>query len=135
MRLSLGYPSEEFERRLLLGDNLKTDIQPVFEASEVAAMVESVKDVHASEAVVQYLQTLLARTRTSGMFVNGLSPRAGLQWLQAAKALAFVEGRSSVLPDDIKSLATVTAAHRLHCNDGSDSADALRQIVDDVEVL
>lgn len=135
MRLSLGYPSEEFERRLLLGDNLKTEIRPLFEASEVAAMVELVKRVHASEAVVQYLQTLLAQTRTSGQFVNGLSPRAGLQWLQAAKALAFVEGRDMVLPDDIKFLAAVTAAHRLHCNDGSDSADALRQIVDNVEVL
>ncbi|MFT6098577.1 MAG: MoxR-like ATPase, partial [Arenicella sp.] len=53
----------------------------------------------------------------------------------AAKALAYVEGRDSVLPDDIKLLASYTAAHRLHCNDGSDSTDALNELVAGVEVL
>ena len=135
MRLSLGYPSDEFERELLLGNNKKTNIEAVFQPSEVAEMVKEVNNVHASEAVVDYLQRLLAQTRDSGSFVNGLSPRAGLQWLQAAKALAYVEKRDTVLPDDIKQLANVTAAHRLHCNDGSDSIDALQSIIKSVEVL
>ncbi|MGK0438580.1 MAG: MoxR-like ATPase [Paracoccaceae bacterium] len=98
-------------------------------------MVKQVEQIHASGAVVEYLQTLLARTRDCGQFINGLSPRAGLQWLRAAKALAYVEGRDSVLPDDIKLLASYTAAHRLHCNDGSDSTDALNELVAGVEVL
>ena len=135
MRLSLGYPSDVFEKELLLGNNKKTDIRAIFEPSEVAEMVKEVNNIHASEAVVDYLQRLLARTRDSGSFVNGLSPRAGLQWLQAAKALAYVEKRDTVLPDDIKKLANVTAAHRLHCNDGSDSLDELQKIIDSVEVL
>ncbi len=135
MRLSLGYPSKEFEKQLLIGKNKNADITPVFTSEEVASMVAEVHKVHASEAIVDYLQTLLSKTRDSGQFITGLSPRAGLQWLQAAKALAYVEGRDSVLPDDIKLLASYTAAHRLHCNDGSDSVDALSQIVDSVEVL
>jgi MoxR-like ATPase len=135
MRLSLGYPSDEFEKKLLLGHNNRSDAATVFNADEVAAMVKQVEQIHASDAVVDYLQTLLARTRDSGKFITGLSPRAGLQWLRAAKALAYVEGRDSVLPDDIKLLASYTAAHRLHCNDGSSSSDALNDIVASVEVL
>jgi MoxR-like ATPase len=135
MRLSLGYPNAEFEKQLLLGHNKRGDASAVFSAEEGAAMIKQVENIHASEAVVDYLQTLLARTRDSGKFITGLSPRAGLQWLRAAKALAYVEGRDSVLPDDIKLLASYTAAHRLHCNDGSDSNDALDEIVASVEVL
>lgn len=135
MRLSLGYPSDEFEKELLLGQNKQSDVSTVFNSEEVAAMVKQVEQIHASSAVVDYLQTLLARTRDCGQFINGLSPRAGLQWLRAAKALAYVEGRDSVLPDDIKLLASYTAAHRLHCNDGSDSTDALNELVAGVEVL
>lgn len=135
MRLSLGYPSDEFEILLLLGQNKRENIKPIFEPEEVAALIGEVHKVHVSEAVVEYLQTLLARTRDTGQFITGLSPRAGLQWLQAAKALAFIEGRDTVLPDDIKLLAVYTAAHRLHCNDGSDSSDALNQIISSVEVL
>ncbi|MBL4671393.1 MAG: MoxR family ATPase [Arenicella sp.] len=135
MRLSLGYPNDEFEKKLLLGQNKQSDVSTVFSSEEVAAMVKQVEQIHASGAVVDYLQTLLARSRDCGQFINGLSPRAGLQWLRAAKALAYVEGRDSVLPDDIKLLASYTAAHRLHCNDGGDSSAALSDLVAGVEVL
>ena len=90
--------------------------------------------VHASEALVDYLQRILAQTRTNGKFVHGLSPRAGLQWLQA-KALAFIEGRDAALPDDIKFLAKHTAAHRLHCNDGSLAEDELANIIASTQVI
>ena len=58
-----------------------------------------------------------------------------MQWLQAAKSLAFIEGRDTVLPDDIKILAPYTAAHRLHCNDGADSSDQLNTLISETEVL
>jgi len=135
MRLSLGYPSENFEKQLLLGKNQRTNIDPIFSGDEVAKMISEVNQIHASEAVVDYLQTLITHTRNCGEFISGLSPRAGLQWLQAAKALAYVEGRDTVLPDDIKLLAYYTAAHRLQCNDGSDSIDTLENIISGVEVL
>ena len=135
MRLSLGYPSAEFERQLLLGTNLRGKADAVLSQSDVAQLIDEVQQVHASEAVVDYLQKLISETRTCGKFVTGLSPRAGLQWLQASKALAFVEGRNAVLPDDVKLLANYTAAHRLHCNDGSESLIALAEIIDNIEVL
>jgi len=114
MRVSLGYPSAEFERQLLLqrGGKAVADKQTqVFTKEEVDLLCAEVDKVHVSESLVDYLQSILGQTRSSGKFVHGLSPRAGLQWLQAAKALAFVENRNSVLPDDIKALATHTSAH------------------------
>jgi len=135
MRISLGYPNTKFEKQLLMQKNLRPDVRSVLDQSQVQALIEKVDQQHVSEAVVDYLQALLEKTRNSGKFVTGLSPRAGLQWLQAAKALAFVEGRDTVLPDDIKALATYTAAHRLNCNDGADSADELKTLISETEVL
>lgn len=138
IRLSLGYPSAEFEKKLLLkqgGKTVSNSQTPVFTSDEVAALCAEVDKIHVSENLVAYLQKILASTRTSGKFVNGLSPRAGLQWLQAAKALTFIEGRDAVLPDDVKFLATHTAAHRLHCNDGANSADELTSLITSIDVI
>ena len=129
MRLSLGYPSPENER-LLLSQNIKRERQePVFSNQELKALINDVNDIYVSEAVIQYLQDLLQATRNKSAFVTGLSPRAGLQWLQASKALALIEGRDAVLPEDIKLIAPYTALHRLQCVDGSDAADELQQIL------
>lgn len=135
MRLSLGYPSPEFEKKLLLGNNLKGKMDAVLSQSDVASLIDDVKQIHVSDAIVDYLQKLIGQTRSCGKFVTGLSPRAGLQWLEASKALAFIEGRDAVLPDDVKLLANYTAAHRLHCNDGSESSEALAEIINQTEVL
>jgi len=135
MRISLGYPSPEFEKKLLKQENLSQFSQSLLEPSQVQTLIAQVNKVKASQAIIDYLQTLLQKTRDSGKFVNGLSPRAGLQWLQAAKSLAFVDGRDTVLPDDIKLLAPFTAAHRLHCNDGANSKDMLAELIAESEVL
>lgn len=135
MRLSLGYPNAEFEQKLLLGHNIKRNVEAILNPQEVVELVRQVNQIHVGKAVVSYLQTILEQTRHSGKFVTGLSPRAGLQWLQAAKALAFIEKRDAVLPDDIKMLAKHTASHRLHCHDGSDSADAIVELINHIEVL
>jgi len=140
MRLSLGYPNAEFEKQLLSRNSRitkteKTKAAAIFSQQEIQTLMDAVNEVHVSDAIVDYLQSLLMQTRSSGKFVNGLSPRAGLQWLQAAKALAFIEKRDAVLPQDIKLLAPHTAAHRLHCSDGSDSLTELDNIVANTEVL
>lgn len=138
MRLSLGYPSAEFEKQLLLNQGGKAATRgqsAVFSKEEVTELCSQADQVHVSEQLVTYLQAILGETRSSGKFVNGLSPRAGLQWLQAAKALAYIEGRDAVLPDDIKALAVHTAAHRLHCNDGANSADEISNIIASVDVV
>ena len=137
MRISLGYQTDDFEKQLLK-QNLKTNKntrKAVFEPAELIALINLVDLVHVSDALIDYLQSLLSKTRSNGKFINGLSPRAGLQWLQAAKAMAFLEQRDTVLPEDIQQLAKFTAAHRLHCNDGSDSAIELASIIEQTEVL
>ena len=137
MRVSLGYPDATFERQLLKQNGVKrtTAREPIFSRDEVLQLMALVSDIHVSDALIEYLQTLIAATRSSGKFVTGLSPRAGLQWLQAAKAMALVENRDAVLPEDIKALAPYTAAHRLHCNDGTDPRIEIAKIIEQVEVL
>ena len=138
MRISLGYPDSENEKRLLKSSGRRgktASVEPVFSADEVRKIAKQVDEVFASDALIDYLQTLVSKTRESGKFVTGLSPRAGLQWLQAAKALAFIDGHDVVLPEHIKTLASHTAAHRLHCGDGSDSATELAAIIEQTEIL
>ena len=135
MRLSLGYPNAEHERLLLSSNGKhKKDIEAVFTQDEVSELIDQVSNVFASEAIVNYLQNLLQATRDSGKFVTGLSPRAGLQWLQASKAIAFIEGRDTVLPQDIQLIAPYTALHRMQTIDGSDASDELKAILDKTEV-
>ena len=138
MRISLGYPSAEFEKTLLKqsGTHRKAKQQnAVFSQQEIIDLFAEVEKIHVSDAIIDYLQSLVSSTRSNGDFINGLSPRAGLQWLQAAKALALVEGRDTVLPEDIKQLAPYTASHRLHCNDGSNSTTQLTKIINATEIL
>lgn len=137
MRISLGYPGQEFEKQLL-----KNAVKPQTESitsalteEQLNKLLEEVDQVHVSEAIVDYLQALLEQTRNSAQFVNGLSPRAGLQWLQAAKAWALINKRDAVLPEDIKELAPFTACHRLHCQDGSNAQTVLDDLISQVEVL
>jgi len=118
---------------ILLADEINR-ATPKTQSALLQAMEEQKVAVE-GDAIINYLQSLISQTRSCGKFVTGLSPRAGLQWLQASKALAFVEGRDLVLPDDVKLLSEYTAAHRLHCNDGSESTLALAEIIDQTEVL
>ena len=138
MRISLGYPGAEYEKQLLKQDGSikKAKSQKaVFTPQEINELFKEVELIHVSDAIIDYLQTLVSLTRSSGLFTNGLSPRAGLQWLKAAKALALIEGRDAVLPEDIKLLAPYTAAHRLQSNDGASTIDELVSIIDTTEVI
>lgn len=137
MRISLGYPDQQFERQLLQQNKPERgqNLQPAFDNDALRALIAAVDNVHVSDAIIDYLQTLLGKSRQNGRFVSGLSPRAGLQWLQAARAWALLHRRDTVMPEDIKLLARYTAAHRLHCSDGSDSAVELQDIIEQTEIL
>ena len=134
MRLSLGYPSPENERLLLSKQLTREPLSAIFTDQEVSALINQVDDDFVSDAIIHYLQDLLQATRESSAFVTGLSPRAGLQWLQASKALALVEGRDSVLPEDVKTIAPYTSLHRLQTSDGSDANEILQKILMQVAV-
>jgi MoxR-like ATPase len=116
MRISLGYPDRAAERELLTGQarrDLLEQLPPVLNPQELAALQAQVQAIHAAPPLLDYLQDLLATTRNGRWFVQGLSPRAGLAVLRAAKAQALLQGRDYVAPDDLQAILPQTAAHRL----------------------
>jgi len=116
LRLALGYPDEAAERDLLAGADRRAMIaqtRPVLSTSEVIAAREAALAVHASDALVAYVQALLARSRKHPGVRVGLSPRAGLALLRAARAYALLLGRGHVSPADVQALFIAVVAHRL----------------------
>jgi MoxR-like ATPase len=116
MRISLGYPDRAAERQLLLGQDRRVlvDALPsLLTTVELLRLQARVLQVHASEALLDYVQDLVAATRSGRWFVQGLSPRAGMAVLRAAKARALLNGRAFVAPDDVRSILAQTIAHRL----------------------
>src|SRR5256884_6955105 len=116
MCITLGYPDRASERALLAGQDRREAIQglkPVMSAEELLAAQKAVLAIHASDALLDYLQALIAATRSGAWFVEGLSPRAGIAVLRAAKARALLGQRDYVAPDDIQAVVSQAAAHRL----------------------
>jgi len=116
MRISLGYPDRAAERQLLAGTDRRALVEALpslLNASELAELQCQVLAVHASEALLDYVQDLMAATRSGQWFVQGLSPRAGMAVLRAAKARALLSGRTFVAPEDVRAILPQTIAHRL----------------------
>ncbi|MBB6599755.1 AAA family ATPase [Luteimonas sp. MC1825] len=116
LRLDLGYPDEAAERALLAGADRRTLIaqaMPMLGDDDVLRLRKAAAAVHASDALVRYVQALLARSRHHAGVRVGLSPRAGIALLRAARAHALLLGRGHVLPDDVQHLFAAVAAHRL----------------------
>jgi MoxR-like ATPase len=116
MCITLGYPDRSSERALLAGQDRRAAIhglRPVMTPAELLEAQKAVLAVHASEALLDYLQSLIAATRSGAWFVEGLSPRAGIAVLRAAKARALLGERDYVAPDDIQAILAQSAAHRL----------------------
>lgn len=117
MCISLGYPDRNAERSLLAGearrDMLKALSATARPADLLAAQAE-VKKVFVSAALLDYVQSLIAHTRASGKYAEGLSPRGGLALLAAARAWAWLDGREHVIPEDVQNIMPCVAGHRLH---------------------
>ncbi len=116
MRISLGYPDRAAERELLKGSDRRDmveNLKAVLSAHELLELQQQVSQVHAAEPLLNYLQDLIAATRSGRWFLQGLSPRAGIAVMRAARAQAFMNGRDYVAPDDIAAVLPQTAAHRL----------------------
>jgi MoxR-like ATPase len=121
MRIELGYPDPAAERELLGGRDrrvLLADLQPMLPPGHLPALQAEVEAIHASPALLDYVQGLLARSRQSDRFVAGLSPRAGLGLLRAGRAWAFLDGRDYLLPEDIQAVLPAVVGHRLRGRDG-----------------
>jgi MoxR-like ATPase len=142
VRLSIGYPSVEAELEVLEvhggGDRVGT-LEPVTDAQEVAAMIETVKTIHAADALKRYVVDIVRTTREHPAVELDASPRASLALLRASRAKAAGEGRDYVLPDDLKVLAPALLSHRLILTPEAQMsertpADVLSEILDTLPV-
>lgn len=116
LRLALGYPDDATERALLAGTDrrdLIAQVNPLLDAERILALRKVVLAVQASEPLLAYVQALVARSRKQPGVRVGLSPRAGLALLRAARAHALLLGRQHVVPEDVQALFPAVAEHRL----------------------
>ncbi|PHV12830.1 AAA family ATPase [Chitinimonas sp. BJB300] len=116
MRITLGYPDAAAERAMLLGEDRRDmlkDARAVITHAELAEFQSAVRRVHVAPALVDYVQALARATRDSTEFHNGLSPRAALGLLAAARAWALLAGREMVIPEDVQAVFGPVATHRL----------------------
>ncbi len=116
LRITLGYPDRKAERELLTGGDRRAaalQLSPVLDAVQLVAAQQAVLQVHAAEPLLDYLQSLIAATRSGAWFVEGLSPRAGIAVLRVARAKALMAGRAHVSPDDLQAVLPQAIAHRL----------------------
>lgn len=116
MRISIGYPDRQAERELLAGNDRREMVDrlpALLSLSELQQLQQQVLAVHAAGPLLDYVQDLIAATRSGKWFLQGLSPRAGIAVVRAAKAQALLSGRDYVAPDDVQAVLPQTIAHRL----------------------
>ncbi|EXX86203.1 magnesium chelatase [Paenibacillus darwinianus] len=142
MRLTLGYPDDATEKRMVLNsrsDQAYADVEQVAEIGDIARIQERVRAVHVDEAVADYLVRIIRATREHHSVQLGASPRASISLMAAAKAHAYLSERDYVIPDDIKRLAGQVLSHRilLHMEarmNGETSEDLVGRLVQEVSV-
>jgi len=124
MRISLGFPDARAERALLTGEDRREmvkHLRPCLGHEQLARIQAAVPRVHASDALLDYVQALLRHSRQATQFAAGLSPRAGLALLHGAQAWALMAGRDHVLPEDVQAVLPHVVGHRLRGGDGDDA--------------
>ena len=117
MRLSIGYPNPQAERVLLAGQDrrrLLEQVEPCLDLPRLRQLQQEVEKIHVAAALFDYIQALLAFSRSNPRFNHGLSPRAGLALVNSARAWALQAGRREVLPEDVQAVLIPTVGHRLH---------------------
>ncbi|MBC3869708.1 AAA family ATPase [Undibacterium oligocarboniphilum] len=142
MCLLLGYPDPAAERALLAGDDrrqLLARLHPVMQVTELLEAQQELKQIHVSASLLDYVQALAQATRNGDVFAEGMSPRASLALLQAARAWAALEGRNHVLPEDVQAVLIPVVAHRLRplksvSGKASASSDLLLQLMKQIPV-
>lgn len=127
MRIELGYPDRAAERALLAAGSRRQEAEeltPLLTPEELPVLQREATQVHAAPPLIDYVQALAEATRRDSSFQHGLSPRAGLALLAAARAWAYLAGRDMVLPDDVQAVLPAVARHRLLSAQGGGHARA-----------
>lgn len=116
MRVKMGYPTPEDEKRILTGQNpahAAISLQPVVTVDEILALQSAVEKIRVSDPVAEHVVALVNRTRVDDRFQLGISPRGSLALVRSAQALALVRGQDYVTPDEVKAVAIPVFAHRV----------------------
>ena len=138
MRLQLGYPDPKAERELLEGAarrELTTKLASLLSEADLKTLQDGVERVTTSPALLDYVQRLLQQSRKMPGLMYGLSPRAGLGLVRAARAWALMDGRHHVLPDDVQAVFPAVAGHRLEQGESGKSDERVRQLLTTVSVI
>jgi MoxR-like ATPase len=139
MRVQLGYPDAQAERALLQGQDrrdLLETLQPCMNPQELSGLQKEASTVHTSPALLDYVQALISHTRSAPEFTGGMSPRAALALLHAARAWALMEGRRHVVPEDVQCILPGVVGHRLvsATDDGLRGDDVAAQLIRQVAI-
>ncbi len=129
MCIELGYPDPKSERALLEGQDRRAMLDGLAARMTPEQLMQAqqlVREIHCSGALLDYVQNILTQSRRSASFSEGLSPRAGLALVQAAKAWALLDGRNHVLPDDVQAVLLAVAGHRLRPAKGGGASHRAR---------
>jgi MoxR-like ATPase len=132
MRIGLGYPERALERELLKGEDRRVMLERMAPAASPATLLrlrEAVSAVHASDALLDYVQALVAWSRERPGFGAGLSPRAAIALLRAAQAWALLDGRRTVIPEDVQAVCPAVAGHRLRAEGQAADSDPGERLV------
>jgi MoxR-like ATPase len=116
MCVTLGYPDAQAERALLMGEDrhsLLKHLQPSMQVEQLLEMQKMLRNIHIAPALIDYVQALAQATRQGDVFAEGMSPRAAIALVQAARAWAMLEERDHVVPEDVQAVLLPVIAHRL----------------------
>jgi len=127
LRIDLGYPDPALERQLLRGQDrrdLLITLEPSITPQQLLLLQTLVPKVHASDALLDYVQAIVKFTREAPQFEAGLSPRAAIALLRAAQAWALIHGHAGVVPEDVQAVLASVVGHRLAPRDDANLKSA-----------
>jgi MoxR-like ATPase len=124
LSMSVGYPSSEAEKSILLDQSIKLNVKPL-EAAYIDKLFVAHDSVKVSEKIVEHIQEILKVTRESGAYRMGLSTRAAISLREVCKAWAMIEGRDYVVPEDVKMMLPFVVGHRLEPVEGRVNRDVV----------
>ncbi len=134
MRISLGFPPKEAEKRLILNMQKRdySQLPKRINQQELAAIQSQISQITLSSPVIDYIIELVNYTRTSNAFASSLSPRASMALAKAARSWAFIDGRDFVMPEDVQAVFSSVCQHRLGLHNESGEAqvnDILKNVL------
>jgi MoxR-like ATPase len=145
MKITIPYPSIEEEVEILVRHNANArlakldDVQPIISKDELLQLLEITENIYIERSLIQYIAAIVHQTRTSKAVFLGASPRASVALMQTSKAMALLQGRDFVTPEDVKSIAPFVLQHRLQLNaeaemEGNTPLKVIQRLLEKVEV-